>query len=124
MDYKLKDTLSKDAFRYGYLINKIFPFIKPHMGRIILNMILAVPLGLLDSVVAFALKPYMDCVINGKPWHLFGFTIEQSLLATVIPFGIILFAVVQGLLKYTNNYLTDWIGNKISNSLKVELFRK
>ena len=124
MDYKLKDTLSKDAFRYGYLINKIFPFIKPHMGRIILNMILAVPLGLLDSLVAFALKPYMDCVINGKPWHLFGFTIEQSLLATVIPFGIILFAVVQGLLKYTNNYLTDWIGNKISNSLKVELFRK
>ena len=124
MDYKLKDTLSKDAFRYGYLINKIFPFIKPHMGRIILNMILAVPLGLLDSVVAFALKPYMDCVINGKPWHLFGFTIEQSLLATVIPFAIILFAVVQGLLKYTNNYLTDWIGNKISNSLKVELFRK
>lgn len=124
MDYKLKDTLSKDAFRYGYLINKIFPFIKPHMGRIILNMILAVPLGLLDSVVAFALKPYMDCVINGKPWHLFGFTIEQSLLATVIPFGIILFAVVQGLLKYTNNYLTDWTGNKISNALKVELFRK
>ena len=124
MDYKLKDTLSKDAFRYGYLINKIFPFIKPHMGRIILDMISAVRLGLLDSLVAFALKPYMDCVINGKPWHLFGFTIEQSLLATVIPFGIILFAVVQGLLKYTNNYLTDWIGNKISNSLKVELFRK
>lgn len=124
MDYKLKDTLSKDAFRYGYLLNKVFPFIKPHLGRIILNMILAIPLGLLDSVVAFALKPYMDCVINGKPWHLFGFTIEQSLLATVIPLGIILFAVIQGLLKYTNNYLTDWTGNKISNSLKVELFRK
>ena len=124
MDYKLKDTLSKDAFRYGYLLNKVFPFIKPHLGRIILNMILAIPLGLLDSVVAFALKPYMDCVINGKPWHLFGFTIEQSLLATVIPLGIILFAIIQGLLKYTNNYLTDWTGNKISNSLKVELFRK
>ena len=124
MDYKLKDTLSKDAFRYGYLIQKIAPFLKPHMGRIVLNMILAIPLGLLDGVVAFALKPYMDCVINGKPWHLLGFTIEQSLLATVIPFGIILFAIIQGLLKYTNNYLTDWTGNKISNALKVELFRK
>ncbi len=124
MDYKLKDTLSKDAFRYGYLVNKIFPFIKPHMGRIVLNMILAIPLGLLDGVVAFALKPYMDCVINGKTWTVAGFTIEQNMLAAAIPFGIVLFAVVQGLLKYTNNYLTDWTGNKISNALKVELFRK
>lgn len=124
MEYKLKDSSSKNAFKYGYLVNKIVPFIKPHMGRIILNMILAVPLGLLDGVVAFALKPYMDCVINGKAWNIGGFTIEQNMLATIIPFGIVLFAVIQGLLKYFNNYLTDWTGNKISNSLKVELFRK
>lgn len=124
MEYKLKDTLSKDAFRYGYLVNKIMPFIKPHMGRIVLNMILAIPLGLLDGVVAFALKPYMDCVINGKTWTVGSLTIEQNMLAAAIPFGIVLFAVVQGLLKYTNNYLTDWTGNKISNALKIELFRK
>lgn len=124
MDYKLKDTLSKDAFRYGYLVNKIFPFVKPHLGRIILNMILAVPLGLLDGVVAYALKPYMDCVINGKTFTVGSFSIEQNTLALIIPFGIVLFALVQGLLKYTNNYLTDWTGNKISNALKVELFRK
>src|SRR5574344_32062 len=124
MEYKLKDSSSKNAFKYGYLVNKIFPFIKPHMGRIILNMILAVPLGLLDGVVAFALKPYMDCVINGKAWNIGGFTIEQNMLATIIPFGIVLFAVIQVLLKYFNNYLTVWTGNKISNSLKVELFRK
>ncbi len=124
MEYKLKDTLSKDAFRYGYLVNKIAPFLKPHIGRIVLNMIIAIPLGLLDAVVAYALKPYMDCVINGKSWEFAGISIEQNLLALIIPFGIVLFALVQGLLKYTNNYLTDWTGNKISNSLKVELFRK
>ena len=124
MEYKLKDTSSKDAFRYGYLTSKILPFIKPHTGRIILNMLIAIPLGLLDGVVAFALKPYMDCVINGKTWTIGGFTIEQNALALAIPFGIILFAVVQGVLKYSNNYLTDWTGNKISNALKVELFRK
>lgn len=124
MEYKLKDTLSKDAFRYGYLIKKITPFLKPHLPRIILNMLLAIPLGLLDGVVAFALKPYMDCVINGQAWVIGKFTIEQNVLATAIPFGIILFALVQGLLKYSNNYLTDWTGNKISNALKVELFRK
>jgi len=124
MEYKLKDTLSKDAFRYGYLVNKIAPFLKPHIPRIVLNMILAIPLGLLDGVVAFTLKPYMDCVINGKAWSIGHFTIEQNVLATAIPFGIVLFAIVQGLLKYTNNYLTDWTGNKISNALKIELFKK
>lgn len=124
MNYKLKETVSKDAFRYGYLTKKIAPFVKPHLPRIILNLILAVPLGLLDGVVAYALKPYMDCVINGQVWHIFGFTIEQNILAAAIPFAIVSFAVIQGLLKYTNNYLTDWTGNKISNSLKVELFKK
>jgi subfamily B ATP-binding cassette protein MsbA len=124
MDYKLKDTVSKDAFRYGYLVNKIAPFMKPHIGRILLNLLIAVPLGLLDGVVAFALKPYMDCVINGQAWKIGSLTIEQNVLATAIPFAIVTFAIVQGLLKYTNNYLTDWTGNKISNSLKVELFRK
>ena len=39
MEYKLKDTLSKDAFRYGYLIGKISPFLRPHLPRIILNLI-------------------------------------------------------------------------------------
>lgn len=124
MDYKLKETVSKDAFRYGYLTRKIAPFIKPHLPRIILNLLLAIPLGLLDGVVAFALKPYMDCVINGQTWHILGFSIEQNVLASAIPFGIVTFALVQGLLKYTNNYLTDWTGNKISNSLKIELFKK
>ena len=124
MEYKLKETVSKDAFRYGYLVNKIAPFLKPHLPRIILNLILAVPLGLLDGVVAFALKPYMDCVINGKTWTVGSFTLEQNTLAIAIPFGIILFAIVEGALKYANNYLTDWTGNKISNSLKVKLFNK
>ena len=106
------------------MTKKIAPFIKPHLSRIFLNILIAIPLGLLDGVVAFALKPYMDCVINGKSWTIGSFTLEQNVLAIAIPFGIVLFAVVQGVLKYANNYLTDWTGNKISNSLKIELFKK
>lgn len=124
MDYRLKNTVSKDAFRYGYLSKKIAPFLKPHVPRILLNMLLAIPLGLLDGVVAFALKPYMDCVINGQTWKIAGISIEQNVLAAAIPFAIVAFALIQGLLRYSNNYLTDWTGNKISNSLKVELFKK
>ena len=80
------------------------------------------------SEEALALKPYMDFVVNGTPdqtWSFLGKTIYiQTFLAAIIPFGIVAFALFQGVLKYASNYLTDWTGNKISNSLKVALFRK
>lgn len=128
MEYKLKDTSSKTAFNYGYLLDKIFPYIKPVMGRALLNLIIAIPLGLLDGVVALSLKPYLDFVVNGTPeqtWTFLGYTVHlQSWLAFVIPFGIVGFALFQGLLKYASNYLTDWTGNKVSNFLKIDLFKK
>lgn len=128
MEYKLKDTNSKTAFNYGYLLNKIYPYIRPVMGRAFLNLLIAIPLGLLDGVVALSLKPYLDFVVNGTPeqtWTFLGHTVHlQSWLAFIIPFGIVGFALVQGVLKYASNYLTDWTGNKVSNALKVDLFRK
>ncbi len=128
MDYKLQNTVSKDAFKYGYLLNKIYPYIKPVLGRAVLNLIIAIPLGLLDGVVALSLKPYLDYVINGDPqhtWTFLGITVHsQAWLAAIIPFGIVAFALFQGLLKYLSNYLTDWTGLKISNALKIDLFKK
>ncbi len=128
MDYRLKNTVSKDAFRYGYLSKKIFPYIKPYWARILINLTIAVPLGLLDGVVALALRPYMDLVINGNPsvtYSILGHNIQvQSSFAAIIPLAIVLFAAFQGVLKYISHYLTDWLGQKISNSLKIDLFKK
>lgn len=138
---KLKETVSKDAFRYGYLLGRIYPYLKPVMFRAILGLIIAIPLGLLDGITAISLKPYLDYVINGNsqatfimPLHfeLFGHIIgwpnrvfhTQHFWATIIPPGVVIFAVIQGGLKYVNNYLTDWTGWKISNKLKSDLFRK
>lgn len=138
---KLKDTVSKDAFRYGYLLSRIYPYLKPVMFRAILGILIAIPLGLLDGITAIALKPYLDYVINGNPnatfemvrhFTLFGTTIgfpnkiyhTQQFWASMIPPAIVTFAVIQGGLKYANNYLTDWTGWKISNGLKSDLFQK
>jgi len=125
---KLNDTVSKDAFRYGYLLERIFPYIKPVMGRAILGLLIAVPLGLLDGVTAIALKPYLDNVINGNSLATFEFLgrtfHSRHFWATIIPPAIITFAVFQGGLKYLNTYLTDWTGMKVANALKVDLFRK
>ncbi len=125
---KLKNTNTKNAFRYSYLLSKMYPYIRTVLGRTILLFILAVPLGLLDGVVAFSLRPYMDFVVNGNETQTFvlmGHTIKlQSFFIKLIPFGIVFFALVQGLLKYICNYLTEWTGNKMSNNLKVDLFKK
>lgn len=125
---KLKNTNTKNAFRYSYLLNKMYPYIRTVLGRTILLFILAVPLGLLDGVVAFSLRPYMDFVVNGNETQTFvlmGHTIKlQSFFIKLIPFGIVFFALVQGLLKYICNYLTEWTGNRMSNNLKVDLFKK
>lgn len=126
--YKLKDTKSKDAFKYSYLSQKIYPYLKPVLPRAIMNLLIAIPLGLLDGVVALALRPYLDYVVNGneqQTWTFLGHTVHiQSWFAAIIPFGIVLFAVVQGVLKYLSNYLTDWTANKMSLSLKKDLFHK
>lgn len=119
---KLKDTQAQASFRYGWLLKRIFPYIKPFMGRVILGFIVAVPVGLLDGVVSFALKPYMDYVVGQQNLRLWGLVIPYETLAIAMPFAIIFFAVFQGLLRYFNTYLTDWTSLKITNSVKNALF--
>ena len=65
---KLVNTTAQNSFRYGWLLGRIFPFIKPFLGRVFLGFLVAIPVGALDGVVAFSLKPYMDYVIGQKDW--------------------------------------------------------
>lgn len=124
----LNNTVSKYAFMYGYLLKRMFTYLKPILGRAIFGVLLAIPLGLLDGVSSFALKPYMDYVINGDPkatYEILGYVFPiQHTLAVIIPPAIVFFALIQGFLKYGCLYMTDWTGIKISNALKFDLFEK
>lgn len=111
---KIKDTAANSAFNYGYLLKRLYKYIKPYLGRVLTNLLIAIPVGLLDAVIAYSIKPYIDIVIIGK----------NAFWAAWLPLGIILFAIFQGALKYINNYLTEWTGQKITNSLKIDLFKK
>ena len=123
---KLKNTTAANSFRYGWLLKRAFPFVKPFLFRIFLGVMVAIPVGLLDGVTAFALKPFMDYVIGQKDLHmsLMGHSIDisYSVLAAAIPFAVILFAAFQGIMRYLNDYLTDWTSQKITNSVKIKLF--
>ena len=92
----------------------MWPFIKPYLFRAILAVLVSVPIGALDSVIALSLKPYMDIVLVEKS--------ENSPI--YIPFLIISFTSLQGVLTYIATYLNSWVGNKINQDLKRHMFKK
>lgn len=98
------------------------------MFRIICGFVVAIPLGLLDGVTAFALKPFMDYVVGKQDWvfHLLGheFTLTWEAFAFIIPFGVIAFAGFQGVLRYLNDYISAWTSQRITNDVKLDLFHK
>ena len=121
---KLDKITTNSAFDYGYLLKRMWPYIKPVFFRIIIAFVLAIPLGLLDGVTAFALKPYIDVVVNGDTLSYGNINLTRDILAFWIPPGIVIFAGIQGVLRYLNTYLSDWISLNIANGVKVDLFKK
>lgn len=125
---KLEMTTAKNSFKYGWLLSRILPYITPYWFRITLGFLVAIPLGLLDGVTAFALKPYMDYVVGGKAFEfsLLKHNIEISSIqmAFILPIGVILFAVIQGVLRYLNGYLSSWTSAHITNDVKFDLFKR
>lgn len=101
-------------WRFYVNYKRMWPYIKPVWFRALCSMLICIPIGSLDAVIALALKPYMDLVMVDKslhsPWY--------------IPLGIVAFTTIQGLLKYLSAYLSTWVGMKITNGLKFDLFKK
>ena len=125
---KLNATTAHNSFKYKWLLSRIMPYITPYWFRILLGFAIAIPLGLLDGVTAFALKPYMDYVIGEKSLEFsilnYDFTITSIQMAYILPFGVILFAVIQGVLRYLNGYLSSWTSAHITNDVKFDLFKR
>ena len=102
----------KMSFHQHY--EAMWPFVKPYTFRALMAILITIPIGALDSVVALALKPYMDIVLVDK----------SSQSPTYIPFLIIAFTSVQGCLNYAATYLNTWVGTKINHDVKRALFKK
>lgn len=111
----LNDTINK-ILNLRFVINyrRMWPYVKPFWFRALCSMLICIPIGSLDAVIALALKPYMDLVMVEKsiasPWY--------------IPLGIVAFTSLQGGLKYLSSYLSTWVGGRITNGLKFDMFKK
>ena len=116
MSNKLSREIRNRVLRNMFVKNykRMWPYIKPYWVRALLSVLVAIPIGSLDAVIALSLKPYMDVVMVDKNLQT----------AWYIPLLIIGFTVVQGVLRYIAEYLNTWVGAKTTNLLKMDLYKK
>lgn len=108
----IQNKLNNNRVYVNY--KRMWPYVRPVWFRALCSMLICIPIGSLDAVIALALKPYMDLVMVEKsiasPWY--------------IPLGIVAFTSLQGSLKYLSSYLSTWVGGRITNGLKFDMFKK
>lgn len=108
----LKKLFVNNSFVINY--RRMWPYVKPYWFRALLSVLVAIPIGSMDAVIALALRPYMDLVM-----------VEKSLASSwYIPIVIVVFTCIQGALTYASEYLNTWVGTKITNRLKYDLYKK
>ncbi len=110
---KQKEGSLAEGFR------KLYPFIKPYQFRAALAIILTIPIGAMDAVIAWSLKPYMDIVLLQESANS-----AKSFSAALVPLLIVGFSLTQSLLNYVATYLNTWAGQKITMGLKKTLYNK
>ena len=98
---------------------RMWPFIKPFWFRSLLALLITIPIGSLDAVIALALKPFMDTVIMEQ-----GGATPFNMPLYSIPVFIVVFTIVQAVLEYAAAYLNAWTGGKITQELQKKLYQK
>ncbi len=92
---------------------QMWPYVRPYWGWALAAVLITIPVGALDAVIAWALKPYMDVMM-----------IEKNTNTLWIPLVIIGFSALQGILTFTAMYLNTWVGQRIASDVKISLFGK
>ncbi len=92
---------------------QMWPYISRYKLRALFAVLITIPVGAMDAVIAWALKPYMDVMM-----------IEKNTNTYWIPLLIIGFSATQGILTFTANYVNTWVGTRISSDVKIDLFEK
>lgn len=109
---KIKEKLLQFYTFKNYAL--IFPYAKPYWFRALIAVVITIPVGMMDAVIAWSLKPFMDVVLVEK----------QTGWTMYIPLMIVVFSVLQALFTYLATYMNTWVGNKIALDIKRLLFNK
>lgn len=106
--------LSKKLRGYVDSCMSMYTYIKPYKWRALIAVFASIPASMLDMAIPVALRSYIDGIISPN----------SSPFVQLMPIVVIVFTLVQSASTYLNNYMNAWVGAKISNGLKYDLFKK
>lgn len=108
-------ALNKDGSRSTTaLYHRLFGYFKPYWFRAAIATFITIPIGALDGAIAFSLKPYIDSIQAATSLKNVSY----------VPLIIVAFTCLQGLLNYLSFYLNGWLGGRIIQDIRRDLFRK
>lgn len=113
---KLNEVTNEKSFDYAYLYKRMWKYVRPFLIRGILGLLVAAPVGALDSAAPIGIKFIID-IMTKHPEY----TMKACFWGG---WAIIAIGITQGLLTYFSNYLNDWTGRKITIGLQADLFKK
>ncbi len=93
----------------------IIPYVRHYKIRALFAVLVTLPIGMMDTAIPWALKKYIDSLNSGM---------NDLKFAAIMPILIIVFSLLQSVFTYLATYLNAWVGAKISNGLKYDLFKK
>lgn len=109
-------------FRFELPINRLdtrlylrmLGYLRPYRTRFIIAILSALPVALTQGVVAWLVGPFTDKLLKDQ---------DYTILLWV-PVLLISATIIQGACQYINEYCTSYIGQKITQTMRLELFAK
>lgn len=110
----LSDTSAQQntSFWRGY--RQFWPFLRPYWFMAVLGIVLTVPVGALDAVIAAFLKPFTDQVMVN----------QEAQFAGYVPLIIVGFTLIQGTFIYLSSLVNGYVGGRINLLIRTRLYEK
>lgn len=95
-------------------VKRLFSYSKKYWQRLLLSAVTSALFGLFSAAPAYIVQYAVDVVIIKK---------MTELLAPFIA-GFILLFVIKGIFMYLSSYYISWVGNKVVNDIRSDLYKK
>ncbi len=100
--------------RSGPLFRRLLGYIKPYRGIFVIGSLCSVIASTTDAAFGALLKPLVDR----------GFSATADYPIWIYPAAIVGLFIVRGVFTFLNSYAMAYIGNRVLNTLRVEMFER
>lgn len=111
---------------------RLAAYFRPYWFRLSAGMAAATVDGALDAIMPLGIKVYLESFMPGTaaapaasvlPLPL-ALPVPEGWLLWLIPVGIIAFTLLQGVVSYAGLYLNKWVGLRVTNDIRMQLYQQ